>query len=435
MVGTPERRLRPTAVVTSFLYREGRLLVLRRSGDVGTHRGKWAGVSGYAERVPLLQARVEIAEETGAAPSDVTLRGIGAPLPVDDPQEQRTWLVYPFLFELSAAAQIRTDWESVGLAWVAPSELAELDAVPGLSAAFDRVWPPLIVREFWAALELVAGDAVHGATHLAGQALAAVESLRTRSAARGAGALLRAARAVGALRPSMGVLPHLMARLLLDTRDEGLAVAHASRRLQDELHDGAAQAATHAASRLSGCRRVLTHSYSSACRDALLRWSAKAVRPEVVCMESRLALEGVALARELAAAGIRVTLITDAQVGLFAGEVDAVLIGVDAITERDTIINKAGTYPLALAAGAAGTPVYAVGHTLKVVPPGWPVALEAQGWPQAPVAEGLRVRNVVFDETPLGDVTELIGEDGRLTAERLDEVRSGIDGSGLVVEA
>ena len=66
-------------VVTCFLEHEGMLLehegmllVLRRSQDVMTHRGKWAGVSGSIEAHSALdQALNEIAEETGLSQEDV----------------------------------------------------------------------------------------------------------------------------------------------------------------------------------------------------------------------------------------------------------------------------------------------------------------------------------------------------------------------------
>ncbi len=48
--------------------------------------------------------------------------------------------------------------------------------------------------------------------------------------------------------------------------------------------------------------------------------------------ESRPLFEGVALARELVNAGARVTVITDAQVAVWASRADVALVGADAIT-------------------------------------------------------------------------------------------------------
>lgn len=87
----------------------------------------------------------------------------------------------------------------------------------------------------------------------------------------------------------------------------------------------------------------------------------------VVVCESRPLCEGVTMAQRLAAAGLQVTLITDAQAGVFVEEADAVLLGADAVTP-DGVVNKVGSRLLALAAKAAGVPMIAVTDSLKVSP-------------------------------------------------------------------
>ena len=52
-------------MVTCFLESRGQILLLCRSERVGTYQGRWAGVSGYIEGPPDVQALVEIDEETG----------------------------------------------------------------------------------------------------------------------------------------------------------------------------------------------------------------------------------------------------------------------------------------------------------------------------------------------------------------------------------
>uniref|UniRef100_A0A383WBQ4 Nudix hydrolase domain-containing protein n=1 Tax=Tetradesmus obliquus TaxID=3088 RepID=A0A383WBQ4_TETOB len=87
----------------------------------------------------------------------------------------------------------------------------------------------------------------------------------------------------------------------------------------------------------------------------------------VIVCESRPLCEGVSMARRLAAAGLNVTLITDAQAGVFVEQADVVLLGADAVTP-DGVVNKVGSRLLALAAKAAGVPVVAVTECLKVSP-------------------------------------------------------------------
>ncbi len=132
--------MRETHVVTCFVTNaEGRLLILRRSGRVGTYRGRWAGVSGYLETSPEEQAYTELAEELGLDRREVALRATGEPLEVADADLNRRWVVHPFLFSLEDPSRIRLDWENVEARWIAPSELESYETVPGLAQALARV--------------------------------------------------------------------------------------------------------------------------------------------------------------------------------------------------------------------------------------------------------------------------------------------------------
>ena len=133
-------------VVTCFLLRPtpqgDRVLLLRRSQQVGTYRGRWAGVSGYLEADPLEQAYREIGEETGLERGDVHLLGRGEPLEVTDPEAGIEWIVYPFLFEVLAPERLRLDWEHQEARWVPPEEVPSYETVPSLAEALARVYPP-----------------------------------------------------------------------------------------------------------------------------------------------------------------------------------------------------------------------------------------------------------------------------------------------------
>lgn len=142
-----EEDLPPTVerrhVVTAFLIRRDhvpRVLILRRSGKVGTYQGRWAGVSGYLEpgADPLQQALREIAEEVGLDASRAKLLGQGKPLPVDD--GTHLWLVHPFVFEVPEDFEPSLDWEHTETRWIGPEELNHYDTVPGLREAFEAAW-------------------------------------------------------------------------------------------------------------------------------------------------------------------------------------------------------------------------------------------------------------------------------------------------------
>ncbi len=137
--------MRDVNVVTCFLLRRGKdaaeVLLLRRSGRVGTYRGRWAGVSGYLEaHSPLEQAYREIEEEVGLGRRDVRLLAEGEPLVVVDESIDTRWTVHPFLFELLRPQRLRLDWEHTDSRWVRPHEVPTLQTVPGLADALSRVY-------------------------------------------------------------------------------------------------------------------------------------------------------------------------------------------------------------------------------------------------------------------------------------------------------
>ena len=127
-------------VVTVFLTHGSKILVLKRSGKVGTYRGHWAGVSGYLESEdPLDQAHTEMAEEVGLGSEDVTLLKAGKPLEILDRTGGRAWRVHPFLFAVHEPDKIRLDWENREMLWILPAEIDGLRTVPALKEALEQV--------------------------------------------------------------------------------------------------------------------------------------------------------------------------------------------------------------------------------------------------------------------------------------------------------
>jgi len=129
----------PTPVVTCFLQSEGKILLLKRSEQVSSYRGKWAGVSGYLESEPDKQAFIEIQEETGLQPSEVTLVKKGKPVLIVDPETGAQWLVHPYLFYVNVKSKIKIDWEHKSARWVKLEEIADYATVPGLDKALAAV--------------------------------------------------------------------------------------------------------------------------------------------------------------------------------------------------------------------------------------------------------------------------------------------------------
>ena len=128
-------------VVTCFLEHDGKVMILHRSGRVGTYRGKWAGISGYIEKgnSALEQARTEIKEEAGLGADDVELVREGEPGEVVDLELGRKWIVHPFRFKVLTPDKITVDWEHTEAKWIDPEDIGRHETVPNLCETWQRV--------------------------------------------------------------------------------------------------------------------------------------------------------------------------------------------------------------------------------------------------------------------------------------------------------
>ena len=121
--------VRGVPVVTAVLRNGGRILIVRRSEDVGSFRGRWSAISGYVEGREDLKARAlrEVREETGIRQARV--RGTAVPALARD--EATLYVVHPFLIDV-ASRRVHLDWENVEHRWIRPAELDGYDTVPRL---------------------------------------------------------------------------------------------------------------------------------------------------------------------------------------------------------------------------------------------------------------------------------------------------------------
>jgi methylthioribose-1-phosphate isomerase len=133
--------------------------------------------------------------------------------------------------------------------------------------------------------------------------------------------------------------------------------------------------------------------------------------------ETRPLLQGLRLtAWELAQQGIPHTVVVDsAGASVIArGRADAVVVGADRIAANGDVVNKIGTYPLALAAARAGIPfiVAAPESTIDLATPdGEHVEIEIRD-PAEIVGPGKKnALNYAFDVTPADLVTAIITDE------------------------
>ena len=149
---------------------------------------------------------------------------------------------------------------------------------------------------------------------------------------------------------------------------------------------------------------------------------------KVIADETRPKLQGARLTcYELMRDGIPVTLISDTMVGyvMSKGLVDKVVVGADRIV-RDAVLNKIGTYNVAVLAMEHGIPFYVAAPTSTmdstitseeaVIEERDPKEVTNVGSERI-APEGVKVLNPAFDITPLEYVDAVITEEGILTPE------------------
>jgi len=192
----------------------------------------------------------------------------------------------------------------------------------------------------------------------------------------------------------------------------------------DSLRTASEKIRGHALGLLKGKKRVMTHSYSSTVLGVLEH--ARGI--EVICPEARPLGEGLSTARALGEQGIRVRLVTDFAALSLVGESNLVMVGADAIT-LEGVVNKIGTYGLALAARDNSVPFYVLAGWEKFLPPPFAQALRIEKKdPQEITQEtipNVAVENRYFDLTPLELITAVVTQAGVISA---DEVRRHLEG-------
>ena len=132
--------LQEKQVVTCFLEAQNKILILRRSEQVGSYRGKWAGVSGYVETTADEQALVEIEEETSLSGAAFKLVQRGKLLLIEDEKLSVKWLVHPYLFHIKDRGKIKIDWEHKETRWIDPKDTGNYQTVPMLKGTLARVY-------------------------------------------------------------------------------------------------------------------------------------------------------------------------------------------------------------------------------------------------------------------------------------------------------
>ncbi|MEM3387201.1 MAG: NUDIX domain-containing protein [Nitrososphaerales archaeon] len=429
------------SVATAFLTYRGKILILKRSDKVGTYRGAWAGVSGYVEQgeEPLDTALKEVVEETGLKLDRGALLKRGAPLPAYDKVKDVLWLVHPFLFK-APTNKIRLDWEHETYAWIKPEAVKHYSTVPRLADALERVKPPAfkLDKTLSSYLKEIKQDSTHGSSWLAARAArilqVASDSSTYSSVDQYVQFLKFYAKMLAEARPSMLAIENTII-YLLGALMEGYSKTPDLTTLKDLLRRAVSEWLKIKEVAFKKCVentsnlfeeecKVITHSYSSTVLEALKQASSKNRGITVYVSESRPRYEGRIMAKKLAESRCDVTLITDASIGHFIKDADVAVVGADTISADGSIINKVGTYLLALSAYKANVPFYVAAETLKIGVRtlfAKPVLEEHSPTEVFKGSPSLKARNIYFDVTPADLVTKIICEDGLIEVSKAYE--------------
>ena len=211
----------------------------------------------------------------------------------------------------------------------------------------------------------------------------------------------------------------------------GETIARRARELGAAITRARSARAKRAARLLPDGAHVMTHCNISGELVAVANYCQELGKKfSVTATETRPYLQGARLtAWELAQAGVQVSLIPDCAVAqvMADGPIDAVIVGADRSAQNGDIINKVGTYPLALMAKEYGVPFYALVQDPRSLATGDDVPIEEraaaellffQGEPLIAVGvERIAARYPSFDVTPAALITHLIGFDDLYTPE------------------
>lgn len=190
--------------------------------------------------------------------------------------------------------------------------------------------------------------------------------------------------------------------------------------LLDRIYEGDKMRSKVGAKLFKDGYRGMTHCHSwsvvKVIREARESWT----RFEMTNTETRPLFQGRLTAQDLLDIGVPTTLITDDMWPYYIDDIltdtpkiDLLMIGCDAIKLDGSVVNKVGSFWLALSAYTSGVPVYVVASFLKMdVEDKVKIELRdwSEVWPHAP--KDLNILNFAFDTVPAKFITGFVTRNG-----------------------
>jgi methylthioribose-1-phosphate isomerase len=208
-----------------------------------------------------------------------------------------------------------------------------------------------------------------------------------------------------------------------------LAEAQRLENIEADATDGITR---HGASLLAGARTIMTVCNTGALGTGhrgtalgIIIRLAETGPVAAICCETRPLLQGARLTTwELSRHGVAATVIVDGAAAALMRTlpVDAVIVGCDRLAANGDLVNKIGTYGIALAAAAHGIPFIAAATRSSIdaaTPTGDDVEIEQRDphevldlVPGAAALPGVTALNPAFDVTPARLITAVVTEAG-----------------------
>lgn len=266
-------------------------------------------------------------------------------------------------------------------------------------------------------IEDIRADHTSGANRIARKGLQGLEALVNPPAGNADPATIREAakRIAGAQETNAALynVCHVFAQLVAEGHEPHEVLA----RLKTELETARAAIGRNFLKIAPDRGSVVTLTYSDNVLACLQAAHAKGRVERVYVLESRPMNEGRFLAIALKESGLETVLAADAMGPSLVAQAGYVLVGADSVLRDAAVVNKVGTYGLALAAADHGKPTFVACETLK-----FDARYDSVSWPGAPgrpgkevwdaPPEAIDVENRYFEVTPGRLVTMVATERG-----------------------
>lgn len=199
------------------------------------------------------------------------------------------------------------------------------------------------------------------------------------------------------------------------------------------IHDAKLKLKLYGGDALSRFNVVLTHCHSSSSTSGLIEAHRLNPNLKVVSTETRPKFQGRITSKELYDAGVDVTMIVDSISAAFIVDdsylpVEAIVIGTDELLRNGSVINKLGSYQMALAANLGSDKFFVSTSLLKLDPSRDPsdakieMRSASEVWSEAP--KDLNIINPAFEVVPNKLIDYFITEVGIIRPEEiLDEAK------------